>query len=126
MSKEEAHKGAAHEVFEKVLSIDSLASALISSIGKERAEELLSEAPTRSSRKQKPPREAYNIQFAQGISTKDMLTLLQYELLRARNTESEVLLPQSIVHDIKFRLGWYLKNHGEVERPVPKRVGAKT
>ena len=65
--------------------------------------------------KKKPSREAYNIQFAQGISTEDLITLLQYELLRARTADSEVTLPTSIVHDIKFRLGKYLKELGDIK-----------
>jgi hypothetical protein len=74
----------------------------------------------------KPPREAYNIQFAHGLSAEDMMMVLQHELLRARNTGAEVTLPTSIVHDIKFRLGWYLENHGEVVRPPTKRAGARS
>lgn len=74
----------------------------------------------------KPPREAYNIQFAHGLSAEDMMMVLQHELLRARSTDSEVTLPSSIVHDIKFRLGWYLKRHGEVDRPPPKKAGARS
>ena len=122
MSKDGEHKSEAQEVFEKALSSENLAAALIGSIGKDGAEDILSEAVGRGSRRQKTPREPYNIQFAQGISTGDLITLLQYELLRARTSDTEVMLPTSIVHDIKFRLGFYLKKHGEVERPPPKRA----
>jgi hypothetical protein len=78
-----------------------------------------------SRRPKKPPREAYNIQFAQHLPTEELLVLLQYELLRARDRKQDVSLPTAIVHDIKFRLGYYLDNYGEVERPPPKRAGQK-
>ncbi len=122
-NEEERKKSEAQKLFEKVFSTKNLAAALLSSVGKEDAIEILSLA--NPPRKQKPPREAYNIQFAQGISTCELITVLQHELLRARTSDSEVTLPSSIVHDIKFRLGWYLNEIGEVERPTPKRAGAK-
>lgn len=126
MSSGDEYKiGAAKAVFEKVLSSENLAGILLSILGKDDAEEILSEAAGRDGRNKKPPREAYNIQFAQGLSTKDLITLLQHELLRARTSDSEVTLPTSIVHDIKFRLNWYMKNHGEVDRPAPKKVGTR-
>jgi hypothetical protein len=81
---------------------------------------------SRGPRHKKPPREAYNIQFAQGLSGEELLNILQYEILRARDKKqpgSEVALPTALVHDIKFRLKWYLERHGDVQRPKPKRAG---
>lgn len=124
-TESERKNSEAQELFEKVFSTDNLAAALLSSIGKEDAKEILSAASSRPSKKPKPSREAYNIQFAQGLSSEDMITLLQHELLRARTSDSEVTLPSSIVHDIKFRLVWYFKKHGEVDREPPKKVGTK-
>jgi len=108
--------------------IELLARALVSSIGKDDAKEILSEAAERATGERlnkKPPREAYNIQFANGLSGSELSNILQYELLRARASGTEVTLPVSIVHDIKFRLSWYRKRHGEVERPPPKKVGTR-
>jgi len=71
-------------------------------------------------KQKKPPRETYNIQFSQELPTYELITVLQYELLRARDQRKDVVLLQALVHDIKFRLSWYLEKHGEVLRP-PRR-----
>lgn len=63
-------------------------------------------------------RERRNIQFAHGLSSDEMILLLQHELLRARTQGplAEVSIPNAIVHDIKFRLSYYAKLFGEVDR----------
>ena len=69
--------------------------------------------------KEKPPRETINIQFARGLSSKELGTILQLELIRARSQKpqaTEVSLPTEIVHDIKFRLRYYARMFGEVDR----------
>ena len=78
-------------------------------------------------RGRKPPREAYNIQFAQGLCGDAMLDIIQHELLRARSKKppTEATLPTAILHDIKYRLTWYLDKYGEVERDAPDKVGVK-
>lgn len=76
----------------------------------------------------KKSREAKNIQFAHGLSGRDLMTVLQHELLRARSRDPdcpEVTLPASLVHDIKFRLSQYISNHGEIERPPTRRSGSR-
>jgi len=78
--------------------------------------------------KKKPPRQAYNIQFAHGLSGESLLDIIQLELLRARSSDPpqpEASLPTPILHEIKFRLKYYLEKHGEVERPTPKKVGTR-
>lgn len=70
----------------------------------------------------KKSRETYNIQFVNGLEDEAVLELLQYELLRARSrgTDSpEVTLPASLVHNLKFRLGWYMDRAGDDEGKRP-------
>ena len=75
----------------------------------------------RRNRRTKPQRETLNIQFANTLPTEDLLTLLQYELLRARDKGEDVRLPQSIVHNIKFRLSKYFEANGEIAPPEIER-----
>lgn len=58
------------------------------------------------------------IKFARGLSSRELVMILQHELLRARSTipESQVHLPTELVHDIKFRLEYYARAHGEIDR----------
>lgn len=77
---------------------------------------------TRLTPYRKKSRETYNIQFVNGLEDEAVLELLQYELLRARSrgTDSpEVSLPASLVHNLKFRLGWYMDRAGEDESKRP-------
>lgn len=70
-------------------------------------------------RKKRKTRETVNIEFARSLSTRQLNTILQMELIRARGQKpaaSEVSLPVEIVHDIKFRLRYYERFHGEVDR----------
>ncbi len=70
----------------------------------------------------KKPREVHNIQFANGLDDEDVLLILQHELLIARSKGDEcpeVVLPASLVHNIKFRLGWYMDKAGEDESKRP-------
>ncbi len=65
------------------------------------------------------PRETVNIGFARSLSSSHLCTILQLELIRARSQKppaTEVNLPTEIVHDIKFRLRYYERFHGEVDR----------
>lgn len=57
-----------------------------------------------------------NIQFSRGLSSRDLNTLLQHELLRARSCTptQEVRLPAEIVHELKFRLRYYSEMHGSI------------
>jgi len=73
--------------------------------------------------KREKSREAFNIQFAQGLDCHDLCSLLQYELLRARDKGGEVVLPCAVVHDIKFRLRFYRNEVGEVVRSDTRRTG---
>ena len=73
--------------------------------------------------KKEKPREAFNIQFAHGLDCHDLCSLLQYELLRARDKGEEVVLPCAVVHDIKFRLQFYRGEVGEVVRSDTRRPG---
>lgn len=64
-------------------------------------------------------RRTVNIMFARGLSTDQLNTILQLELIRARSTDppkTEVTLPTELVHDIKFRLRYYSSLYGEVDR----------
>ena len=75
--------------------------------------------PQRGQKRDKPPRETVNIQFARGLTAKELNTILQLELIRARSQKpaaTECTLPTEIVHDIKFRLRYYAELHGEVDR----------
>ena len=58
------------------------------------------------------------IAFARSLSSRDMVAILQHELLRARShtPQAEVTLPAELVHEIKSRLAYYAENFGEVER----------
>lgn len=67
----------------------------------------------------KPPRKSRNIQFARSLNSEQLTTLLQEKLLKARNSEpedQEVPLMTELVHDIKFRLTYYARLYGEVDR----------
>jgi len=69
--------------------------------------------------RRKPPREAINIQFARGLSSNELIALLQEKLIIARNQTpkaTEISLITELVHDIKFRLGYYARVYGEVDR----------
>jgi len=69
--------------------------------------------------KPKKNRDTVNIEFARGLSSEQLNTILQLELIRARGQKpaaQEVTLPTEIIHDIKFRLRYYAKLHGEVDR----------
>ena len=66
-----------------------------------------------------PPRQSVNIRFARGLSSKELLAILQLQLIRARNqkpAETEVTLPTEVVHDLKFRLRYYSERYGEIDR----------
>ena len=70
----------------------------------------------------KKSRETYNIQFVNGLEDEAVIELLQYELLRARSKgvdSPEVSLPASLVHNLKFRLGWYMDNAGNDDSKRP-------
>ncbi len=69
--------------------------------------------------KKRKARETVNIEFARSLSSSHLCTILQLELIRARSQKppaAEVTLPAEIVHDIKFRLRYYERFHGEVDR----------
>ena len=69
--------------------------------------------------KSKKNRKSVNIAFARGLSSTQLGTILQLQLLRARGatpSSAEVTLPTEIVHDIKFRLRYYARLFGEVDR----------
>jgi len=79
------------------------------------------ERPSRNKPKGKPKknRDTVNIEFARGLSSEQLNTILQLELIRARGQKppaQEVTLPTEIIHDIKFRLRYYAQLHGEVDR----------
>lgn len=72
--------------------------------------------------RRKPSRKSVNIQFARGLTTDELNTILQLELTRARSKEEaddmkvtpEVTLPSELIHEIKFRMKYYGKTYGEI------------
>lgn len=65
----------------------------------------------------KPSRKHININFSRGLTSSELIAILQLELLRARNQTpeaSEATLPTEIIHDIKFRLQYYSDECGEI------------
>jgi len=70
-------------------------------------------------KRKKKPRQTINIQFARSLSSQELIALLQEKLILARSevpAAREVPLMTEIVHDIKFRLAYYARLFGEVDR----------
>lgn len=73
--------------------------------------------PQNDGYRNKPSRKHININFARGLTSSELIAILQLELLRSRNQvpeASEVTLPAEIVHDIKFRIQYYSDECGEI------------
>jgi hypothetical protein len=65
----------------------------------------------------KPSRRHVNINSARGLSSSELITIIQLELLRARGQKPEApeaTLPTEVLHDIKFRLQYYSEEMGEI------------
>ena len=73
--------------------------------------------PPNDGYRNKPSRKHININFARGLTSSQLIAILQLELLRSRNQvpeASEVTLPAEIVHDLKFRILYYSDECGEI------------